>query len=432
MKILSLKHITRIEGHLNFTVTIKNGVVRARAEALEGTRLLERVFIGREYWEIPDIASRICGVCQAIHRLTAIQAIENAFDVLLPEELEKLRKLIAIGGHLQSHIVHLFIFVLPDYMESHSILEIASKSRRLVRNFLRMKKIANSITEMIGGRAVHPLTPVVGGLSKLPTRRVLELALDLAKEFMRLAKETLRPIFLLELPKFKRRTNYLSLYDGKEYPLLRGFIKIFGKEEFKPEDYEMYIKPITEDYSTARHYVLRDSSKDYVVGALSRVNINHSLLSDSAMEVIKEYNLRYPSYSPFENNRAQAVEIIHFAEDMVNTLEDLIHRPPRFKKVDFKVKEGEGVAATEAPRGLLIHHYKISREGTIEKANIITPTAQNYKSMEADAVAYTTKLLSEKISDIKGELEKLIRAYDPCVSCSARFFREHTFTRDSI
>ncbi len=116
MEILSLEHITRIEGHLNFTVTIENGIVRARAEALEGTRLLERVFIGREYWEIPDIASRMCGVCQAIHRLTAVQAIENAFDILLPEELERLRRLVAVGGHLQSHIVHLFIFVLPDYM----------------------------------------------------------------------------------------------------------------------------------------------------------------------------------------------------------------------------------------------------------------------------------------------------------------------------
>ncbi len=426
MRTFSLEHIARIEGHLNFTVIVKDkGVIEAKAEALEGTRLLERLLIGKSYLEVPDIVSRMCGVCQAIHRLTSVQALESAFGITLPEELEKLRKIVAIGGHLQSHILHLFMFVLPDFMGYRNVLEMLPEHGSLVSKAFRLKKIANDITEAVGGRAIHPVTPVVGGFSKLPSRRALEVSLNRAREFKKLAEELLPSILSLEMPEFERKTRYVSLYHGGEFPLLRGSVKVSEGWSFKPLEYEEHIEYITERYSTARHYVLKEGKAEYMVGALARVNINYDFLSDTAKAAAETYGLKYPNYSPFENNKAQALEILHFADEMVDLIEDVLFRPAKSEKVDFKVKAGEGISITEAPRGLLIHHYKVDGRGRLEEANIITPTAQNYKNMEADLAAYTAKLIPNGVEDLEFELKKLIRAYDPCVSCSARFFREH-------
>lgn len=424
-EIVVVEKIPKIEGHMNFSVVIRGGkVVKARAEALEGIRLLERLLVGMSFREVPDVASRMCGVCQAIHKVTAVQAVEDALGIELPEELEMLRKLVVIGGHLQSHILHLYFFVLPNFLGRRSILDLLPDNEELVKTVLKLKKLANALTEITGGRAVHPVTPVVGGFSKIPSRHSLERALALMKKFKELLGEPLDVILSLDMPDFKRKTTYVSLYTGRDFPLLRGKVKISGWKVFEPHEYENYIEYVTENYSSARHYVLRNGS-EYMVGALARLNVNYELLSDSAKELAETYGLKFPSNRPFDNNKAQALELLHFSEEAITILEELLGRAIKTKKVPFKLSEGEGVSVTEAPRGLLIHHYKLDSRGRVEKANIITPTAQNYKCMEADALDYVTSLLGREDADVKHELEKLIRAYDPCVSCSARFFREH-------
>ncbi len=422
------ENISRIEGLLNFTMIIKDHeVIDARAEALEGVRLLERLLVGKKYHEIPEIASRMCGVCQAIHKVTAVQAVENAFNIELPEEINMLRKLIVIGGHLQSHLLHLYMFVLPDFLGYHSILEMLPSHAELIRKVMYLRKLANVITELIGGRAVHPVTPIVGGLSKLPSENALRRALDYAKEFKNTIYTVLEDILSIDMPSFERRTNYVSLKGEHEFPLLGGNVSINSEVIFKPAEYEDYIKFVTVEYSTARHYVLKKIGREYMVGALARVNNNFKLLSDTTKELIKTYSLQFPSYRPFDNNKAQALELLHFVEEAIYILERLKGNIPRKRKASFKVNEGKGISITEAPRGLLIHHYEINNQGLVEKANIITPTAQNYKCMEADVKDYITRLIqtSDKKWDIKFEAEKLIRAYDPCVSCSARFLRQH-------
>jgi len=424
-RIVTLERIAKIEGLFNLSIVVRGGrVVEARAEALEGTRLLERILVGRRYDEIPDIASRMCGVCQAIHRTTSVQALEDAFGIELPEELQMLRELVVIGGHLQSHILHLYVFVLPDFMGKHSILELLPVQEELVRTVLRLKKMANAITEIVGGRAVHPITPIVGGFSKVPPRHRLEKALALARSFRGMVEKPVSTILSIDMPRFKRETRYVSLHGEREFPLLRGSVAISGRGVFDPHEYEKYLKYVTESYSMARHYVLSDGS-EYMVGALARVNNNYSLLSDSAKELAETYGIKFPSYSPFDNNRAQALELVHFAERAVELLEELLGRVVRRARVDFKVTRGDGVSVTEAPRGLLVHHYRLDGEGRVEEANIITPTAQNYKNIEADARAYVTALLERGEENIEPMAEMLVRAYDPCVSCSARFFREH-------
>jgi len=426
-KIYTLESIPKIEGHLNFTVIVEdNKVVKAQAEALEGVRLLERLLIGKKYYEIPDITSRMCGVCQAIHKVTAVQAVEKALDIQLPETLNMLRELVVIGGHLQSHILHLYAFVLPDFLGYKSIIDMLPKHKKTIKKIFMLKKLANNITEIIGGRAVHPITPIVGGFSRLPSRHELEITLNQAKEFKRHVNEIAELILSIEMPKLERKTKYVSLYNGKDIPLLSGSVKIYNELVFNPEEYEQYLESITETYSMARHYLIKTGKEPYMVGALARLNNNHAYLSDAAKELAKKYSVKFPSYSTFDNNKAQALELVHYIEKAMEINETLLDNIPRVGRVKYKIKEGNGVSITEAPRGLLIHHYKVDANGNIQEANIITPTAQNYKNMEADATAYLPQIIiNKKKEEIEFELEKLIRAYDPCVSCSARFYREH-------
>jgi len=422
-KIIEIKRIPRIEGHLDFDVKITNNqVLYAHAKAVEGTRILEKILIGKNYWEVPEITSRMCGVCHAIHKLTAVQAIENAFNLEVPEDAILIRKLIAIGGHIQSHLLHLHFFVLPDCFDVESILDLININRELVLKVIKLKKFSNDIIERLGGTMVHPIVPIVGGLSRPPRKSTLLRIKENLNEMKKLAIPIVDAIFNARFPKFERRTNYIALCDEKSIPLLNGFIASSNGLKFKPSEYLKYFIRKKESYSTALHYLLMND-ESYMVGALSRLNINFRYLTDQAKEFCKKYNIKFPMYSPFANNIAQALEIIHFLNETEEILANLIGKKQIDYYTNFIPKAGDGVAATEAPRGLLIHHYRTDRDGRVVWANIITPTAQNLKNMEIDGINFVKALLG-KTNNIKKEVEKLVRSYDPCISCAARFYRE--------
>ncbi len=422
--LITIKDIPKIEGHLTVNIELENNIIRElRVEATEGIRILEEILKGKNFREIPDITSRMCGVCPVIHKVTSTKAMEKALEIELPERLEYLRKILVIGGHLQSHILHLFFFVLPDLLGYESVLSMLPKHMNDVKRALKMKKLANIISESIGGRAVHPITPVIGGFSTLPTKQKLESLLKITKEFKKEALEGVNLLLSLKAPTFERKTNYVAINREREIPLLEGNISLLNGPSFSPEMYQNFIRGIKVPYSTAKHYVLKSDNNSYMVGALARLNIGYKYLSDTAKEFSKTYGLKFPSYSPFMNNIAQALEILHFTDEVITLIEDLLEKPPSKSKVNFKIKEGEGVAATEAPRGLLIHHYKINNHGRVESANIITPTAQNLRNLQEDLKIYVSQILNLPKDKITLEVEKLVRAYDPCVSCAARFLK---------
>ena len=421
---LIVKEIARIEGHLDVALYISENEIRqVRAEAVEGTRILERVLIGKSYMEVPEITSRMCGVCSVIHKVTAVQAIENALGIELPSELKNIRELTVIGGHIQSHILHLFFFVLPDLLRKTNIFDIAKQNVDLVKRVIELKRLANKIIEILGGSRVHPIAPIPGGVSKQIRRSELSKVLDIISNMKKVAPDIVRVFLEIELPSFSKQNIYVALHDGKSVPLLEGNIMISNDGIYKPEEYPKLLIATRESYSVAPHYVLAKSQQDYMVGALSRLNHNHDYLSLSAKELCKEYNLKFPMHTPFANNTAQAVEIMHFIDKAEEIINNLLENPPRENIVKFDIKEGDGIAVTEAPRGLLIHHYRINSVGKVIWANIVTPTAQNLKSIEANAKAYGEEVL-KKGYDIKLEIEKLVRAYDPCLSCAARFYKE--------
>src|SRR4030042_2107723 len=166
---IRIDHIAKIEGHASFTADIVRGDIKgARIKIEEGARLFEGILRGRKDEELPEIASRICGVCPVVHNLTGFKALENAYNIQLDETAILLRKLMMLGQLINSHSLHLFFFSLSDFFGFKSDLQLINAYPEKTHDATKIRDIGNKIVKVIGGRSIHPLTPAVGGLRKAP------------------------------------------------------------------------------------------------------------------------------------------------------------------------------------------------------------------------------------------------------------------------
>lgn len=413
-KTISINHIAKIEGHARLNVKIEdNKVEKCQLEVFEGARYFEAIVKGRQYDELPIITARICGICSQAHAVTALQSIESAFGIKPSQQTKILRELLCNAAIIQSHVLHLYFLALPDYFGYDSAIAMASKYKKEVARALKLKKLSNDMVEIIGGRDIHSIRCVVGGFSKLPEKDEINKLLSRLKDAKEDAIETAKLFAKLKYPKFERKTNYFALTKPKQYAVLDGSIAN-TKTNIKTRDYEKHLKEYIVPYSTAKFSIAKD--KPYMTGALARVNINKKTLSYNAKKLLK---LKTPCYNPFMNNICQAVEVVHFIETSIKLLENLVLKEE--SPLIIKTKAGRGISAIEAPRGLLIHDYVFDKKGTVKSANIITPTSQNLKNIEEDIKEFLPTILKKKEKEIILELEMLIRAYDPCISCSTHF-----------
>ncbi len=416
---ISIREISRIEGHLDIDVMVNSdGEVEVHAKALEGTRIVENVLVGKVYWEAIEIASRMCGVCHAIHKLTATQAVENAFNVTPPSDAIKFREIIAIAGHIQSHLTHLFYFTILDYLGKENIFQMLRDKRDLVIRVINLRQLTDEVIKKLGGSSVHPITPIVGGLSREIKKSDILSAYEAFRNMLDLASDIVEEILNISIPDLDSKSLYAALTNRNDIPLLQGKIRI-GEEYHDAESFIRDLNAINEPYSNATHFIYRSSS--YMVGALARLNLNHKNLVPEAKELCKRYNLEFPNYNPFANNLAQAIEIIHYIHKGLSILDDLKQKNNYQNRIRFTIRKGNGVSVSEAPRGLLFHQYELNENGIVTKANIITPTAQNLKNLEETIAKYFNKIRNLPPKDIEKEIMKLVRSYDPCISCAARF-----------
>ncbi|MBD3310414.1 Ni/Fe hydrogenase subunit alpha [Candidatus Woesearchaeota archaeon] len=414
-KKLQLDHIAKIEGHARLNVKIEDGEVKeARMEVFESPRFFEAIVVGRSYEEIASMTSRICGICGPSHTTCCLQAIEKAFDVKVSQQTKLLRELLNIGGWIQSHALHLFFLALPDYVGGTSVLDLPARYSKHVKRGLMLKKLGNDIVTVIGGRDVHPMTAVPGGFSKLPTESKLQWLLQELKERKQEFVEAAAFWQKLKYPKFERKTEYFSLQKKNSYPLIDGHIRCFGEKCIQTKNYPRHFKEYLEPYSTAKFAVAE--GKSYMVGPLARLNLNYKELSYNAKRALKT---KTPIQNPFYNNVAQAVEMVWCVDRAIQILENLKLKDEQ--RPEIKPKAGRGYATVEAPRGLLFHEYKFNKSGCVLDSNIIVPTAQNLRQIEDDIKLLLPGILKLKKEKIVDQLEKLIRAYDPCISCSTHF-----------
>jgi len=427
-KTIKLDHITKIEGHASLRVTLKNGDVdKCELSSIEGARYFEEILQGRDYTEAFEISSRICGVCSSAHTVCALMAIENALGLKPSTQTFKLRELLTLGERIRSHATHLYFLALPDYMGFESAMAMLPKYKKDIERALRLMKTGNTIIKHIGGRDLHPVSAAVGGFLRFPTKEDIKVCLDQLKKTKKDAIETGTFFMKLKQPKFHREIEIFSLSHKEEYGMLRGDLKSRQKT-YKQAKYDEYLHEYHDDYSTAK-FVVKEG-KEFRVGALARLENNHTQLSADAKKLLKQSRLKFPCHNPFYNNFAQAVELIHCTDEAIKILKNLKirHEKPKAPKVKAgracpNGLAGRGVAAIEVPRGILWHEYELDKKGKIKKANIITPTTQNLRAMQEDIRAFLPQVLHLKKEKVELEIEKLIRSYDPCFSCSTHFLK---------
>ncbi|RJQ18154.1 Ni/Fe hydrogenase subunit alpha [Candidatus Woesearchaeota archaeon] len=417
MEKITLNHITKIEGHAKLDLAVDKGqVTKCELSAVEGSRYFEGLVLGRKYFEAHEMTSRICGICSCAHVIAAISAIEDALDYKPTKQTHELRVLLTLGERIRSHATHLYFLALPDYLGYESALAMAPKFKKELKNALQLMKVGNNIVKVIGGRDLHPVSATIGGWLKVPEQKQmqeLQKELESSKEA---AEKTCNLFSSLQYPKFESDTEWCALVNKNEYAVLKGTFTS-PKGVFEKSLYRQYIKEYHEPRSTA-NFVIRAGHR-YAVGALSRLNYSSQFLSPDAKKMLKKSKLKLPSQNPYMNTIAQAIELVHCIDHAIQICKTLkVQKEP---VAEIKVKAGTGIGVIEVPRGTLWHEYTLDENGTITGANIITPTAQNLLNIQEDIRAFVPSMVNKKKEQIVVEIEKLIRSYDPCFSCSAHF-----------
>jgi sulfhydrogenase subunit alpha len=420
---INVHHITRVEGHGNINVTIKNGVVEKCEWSIpEAPRFFEAMVVGRSWNELHHITSRICGICSIGHSLASLKATETALGIPISEQDLKLRKLALHAENMQSHILHLGFLVLPDLMGVGSVIPLASTNLSEVKIVLQLHRTANEMSNLLCGRTTHPQRLIPGGFSKIPSmkdlavlRRKLQDSIPNLQAVAGLFKSLAG-----NFPNFERETEFIALTDPTEYALYDGQIASSDTGVAPPSEYLAFTNEYVVPQSTAKW--AKHIRGSYMVGALARLNINYKKLSPMAQKTAEMFNLKPMCYNPFMNNIAQLVEVVHSVEDSIRLINELeaagLKTQPDYNNPDIKVKAGKGVGAVEVPRGILFHDYSYNDNGVCTKANCIIPTNQNHGNISQDMNALLPQIINKPQNEIELTLEMLVRAYDPCISCS--------------
>jgi sulfhydrogenase subunit alpha len=416
---IDIHHVTRVEGHGNIKISTTEGVVKeVKLEIVEANRFFERLVHGMLPHEVPWIVSRICGICCVGHQMTAIKAVEAALGVEPSPQTILLRKLLTESQFIQSHVLHVYFLAVPDFLGVQSVLPLASSHPEVVKRALKLKKLANDYTGAIGGRMLHPMTDTVGGFYRVPKldaleelrRRLLEAVPDL--------QETIRVAKTLNIPPYERQTEYVSLKDKSEYALYDGDVYSSDTKECVPvAQYRNVTNEFTVPHSTTKWSKWHRGS--YFVGALARVNNNFDQLRPEARNAADELGFKAPSYNPYMNNVAQVIEVAHCVYNSVAMIEQVLNSGLKEEKPAYTPRAGQGIASCEVPRGILFHDYTFDQSGRCVAGNAIIPTSQNINNIEQDMKDFVPKMLpTMSQEELALHMEMLLRAYDPCISCS--------------
>jgi sulfhydrogenase subunit alpha len=425
---IDVEYLTRVEGHGNIVVDVRNGILeKCELNIVEAPRFFEGMLRGRSIFEAQHISSRICGICACAHTLASVQAAEDALGIAPSGQTVSLRELLLDMEILDSHLLHICLLVTPDLLGVESFVPLIGTHEKVVRRALRMKKACNDVCDILVGRHVHPISCIVGGFTKLPQAEDLEAMLGILKEMQADLDDTVDLALGFRFPEFERKTEYVALVnDTPDYPLLSGYIGSSEGIRLKKEDYRSVANEFIVPHSSAKF--TKCSGDSYAVGALARTNLNFDKLGQRAKRVAGAAGFKPPVHNPYLNSVAQLIECVHcldhailvveyFMDHGVNQEEQIL--VGLNEKNTIPVKAGSGVGAVEAPRGTLYHHYETDHRGMIINANCIIPTAQNINNIEHDMRKLVPEILHKTEKDITLALEMLVRAYDPCISCSA-------------
>ena len=423
---INLEEISKIEGAASLVIKVKNKrIEELKFSISEWKRFYTQAIIGKLINAVPQLLSRICGTCSNAHLLCAIEAIEKGLNINPSPQTILLRKLLYYGLIIRDHALHLYIFSLPDYLGKESILDFDENNpqeHQFLDDAFLLKEIGNQLSTIVGGRSVHAPYPTIGGFLKWP--KIEELK-SLIAGLTNTRPIVLRLINFLLNSSWQENPSFpliFSALKSDDFSFLEGKIYNSSGQIIEEKDLRNHLEAKIIPYSQARGFLF--DNQYLMVGALARVNLAKENLHPKTKKDAKLALLRFPSNNFFDNNLAQAVEILHAIDASLEIIEELdqINQEPLPK---ITPKAGIGIGVIEAPRGTLYHQLSIDEKGFVQKAEIIVPTGQNQIVMEKGIHQIVKRLISQNTNKekITYEVEKFIRAFDPCMSCAAHFLK---------
>jgi len=419
---IEIPALARVEGEGALYIRLKDGKINdIELNIYEPPRFFEGFLQGRFLQEVPDITARICGICPVAYQMSSVQALEKALRVNITSEVRALRRLLYDAEYIESHALHIYMLQGPDLLGHKSVLSLAEVAPEVVKKALRLKKIGNDLLRAIGGRSVHPVNTCVGGFYRWPRIAAIKALKEDLLWGLEAAKETVRWAATLEYPEIEINDyEFVALTHPNEYAILEGEvlssrgIKI-PVDQFEKRYLEKHVKR-----SNALHSHTIDGTP-YITGPLARLNLNYHQLGKEASEILAEIDIDLPINNPYKALIARAVELVEVYAEAIRLVE--AYNPQGQSHIEIMLREGEGAAASEAPRGLLYHRYVVNENGTINHAHIVPPTAQNLARIEADLWAIAPQVINLPQEAATLACEHLVRSYDPCISCATHFLR---------
>jgi coenzyme F420-reducing hydrogenase alpha subunit len=420
-KTLKVDYLARVEGEGALKVVVRDGKVHsAELSIFEPPRFFEAFLRGRAYSEAPDITARICGICPVAYQMSSVHAMENALGVVVDGPLRELRRLLYCGEWIESHTLHIYMLHAPDFLGYAGAIDMAREHGDLVRRGLGLKKAGNEIMALLGGREIHPINVRVGGFYRVPRRRELALLAGHMKRARDAALETVRWAAGLDFPDRERDYTFVALRHQAEYPFNEGRIVSSRGLDITADRYDDHFEESQVARSTALQCRLRNGSA-YLVGPLARYSLNFDRLSPWVQEAARDAGLGPTCRNPYRSIVVRAVEVLHACDEALRIIAR--YEEPDSPAVAVALRAGTGFGATEAPRGLLYHRYRLEADGTIAEARIVPPTSQNQASIEQDLASYIGGFLDLPDEALRHRCEQTVRNYDPCISCAAHFLR---------
>lgn len=420
---IEVEHVTRVEGHGNIVVDVDAGKIeKIQWQVPEAPRFFEAMVVGRDYQDVATITSRICGICSIGHTFASLKATEAAMGIELSETTRMLRELLLHGETLQSHILHVCYLVVPDLLRVGSVFPLIQSHKDVVLLVTKLHRLANELCDVIGGRTTHPIRARVGYFSKLPRKKELEELKTRLTESVEDLKKLADVVKSLAggIPNFTRETEYLALTYDKEYAFYDGdcttndIDKTISVSEYKGVVNEFIVPQSTAKYG-------KFNRESFMVGALARYNNNYKQLTPLSNTVGEMLGLNGVNYNPFMNNIAQVVESVFAVERSLAIIDWLLDQDLKQEKPGYKVKAGTGAGAVEVPRGVLFHEYEYDNDGICRKADCVIPTNLNHNNIQLDMEKLVPEMMGLGQDELQFHLEMLVRAYDPCISCSTHY-----------
>ncbi|MBN1431331.1 MAG: Ni/Fe hydrogenase subunit alpha [Methanomicrobiaceae archaeon] len=438
MKEITINPVTRIEGHARVKINLNDSgnVDSAHFEVVE-LRGFEKFMLGAAVEEAPRITPRICGICPTSHHLASAKACDEIFGAAPPSTGKMLRELLMTGQYIHSHSLHFFMLAAPDFLIGHdapaaerNVLGLVKKAPDIAKKAIEVRKFGQRLTEAIGGKPIHPSTCIPGGVSHpLPDAKRQELlemsksSLEIAKEGWNIAKTMMDQT---DLSFGAVDTAFMGMSENGRFSPYEGAVSILGKDgsslsEFSGEGYLNHIEEYSEDWSYLKFSRLK-SGEFYRVGPLARLNVVKEMGTPEADAALAEYRSIFGDFTQttLAFNMARYIEFLACCEKAVGILSDPSVSGPDVRTPVSGIAKSRGVGIVEAPRGTLIHDYSVDENGFITDCNLIVATCQNNYGMDrgVEDVARKVVVNGELSPSASNQIEMVIRAYDPCISCA--------------